>query len=403
MVWRAKAGPRPCQIAHLTAAALAGRLRVLSDPATKAAALALAAQMASEDGVASAIAHWDKWLPRQVMLCSASLLLDPPEHTVVRFRVSNWRGGYPVLLGSEAVAIMRNWALAGSLSTLRERLCLALLRVSDARTVRWGIARLSGLVSGMVAAIVGLVWEVLRSFCDWLIVPDACARRFGSIGCLLGFAFMPFFFVMRLLHAGLFFLDRIATGAYNGGVLWRHPTDGHMRTRDYMCDPSFSIGAHRSLNKLRLDAVQLELAEYAAAGVQRAAAMLDAIELALIAKHIYAPHTKGKNGHVATLEDVTRLAHLVGTNAKAKSSLDLSDEAAAALARDVELCGEFCSFSMFCVLLQRSRSTHGKHPPAPGKLVGESMRWRADRLRASLLAAVEGSIGDGVETALQTA
>lgn len=84
MVQRANVGPAPCPIGQLTADSLAAKLRTLASPAVVAAAQALAAAMAKEDGVGAAVSHFERWLPRQSLLCDASLLLAP---------AGGWAGG----------------------------------------------------------------------------------------------------------------------------------------------------------------------------------------------------------------------------------------------------------------------------------------------------------------------
>jgi len=53
----------------------------------RAQAAALAAQMAAEDGVGSALNHFLASLPRHDLLCDASLLLNPPEHKLALYRL----------------------------------------------------------------------------------------------------------------------------------------------------------------------------------------------------------------------------------------------------------------------------------------------------------------------------
>lgn len=95
---------------------------------------------------------------------------------------------------------------------------------------------------------------------------------------------------------------------------------------------------------------------------------------------VHAPFAVAPSGHVATFEGVRALADAVRSS-RGRVSLDLSEAAAVALTKDVLLCGSFCSFSMFCVLLQRSRAAHGCAPESAA-----AARWRSDRLRSSLLA-----------------
>jgi hypothetical protein len=213
MVKRAGVGPAPCPIGKLTAESLAARLRVLTDGATKAAAQRLAAQMATEDGVAGALAYFESKLPRHELLCDASLLLDPPQRRVARFRSSDWRGRGALKLGSEAAAIMRNRVLVASASTRIEAARLSTRWLRPHRANRWGISRLPGVLSGLVAGLVGVSWQVLLFHFDPITVPDKYARRCGALGCVFGLLLAPFWMIGRLAHAALLLFDRIGTGA----------------------------------------------------------------------------------------------------------------------------------------------------------------------------------------------
>ena len=186
MVRRAGIGPEPCPIGQLNAELFAQKLRVLADPATVAAAERLAQRMHAEDGVAAAVAHFERWLPRQSMLCDASLLLDVPEHKIARFRLSNWRGGYALKLSSDAAAILNRKDLVARVSTTGERARASLRWLGHHRASKWGIARLPGCASGVIAGIVGFFAELLSLVGDLYHLPDDFARRGGCVCCLFG-------------------------------------------------------------------------------------------------------------------------------------------------------------------------------------------------------------------------
>ena len=73
------AGPEPCPIARLTTETLAAKFGELTSDGVLAAARALGAKMAREDGVARGLDHFLSSLPRHKLLCDVHLLLEPPE------------------------------------------------------------------------------------------------------------------------------------------------------------------------------------------------------------------------------------------------------------------------------------------------------------------------------------
>merc|ERR1740117_340508 len=87
MVRRSGAGCAPCPIAQLSVAILSASFSELMSAPLQAKAAALAAQMAAEDGVGSALNHFLASLPRHDLLCDASLLLNPPEHKLALYRL----------------------------------------------------------------------------------------------------------------------------------------------------------------------------------------------------------------------------------------------------------------------------------------------------------------------------
>ena len=113
-VRRSGAGCAPCPIAQLNVAILSASFSELMSAPLRAQATALAAQMAAEDGVGSALNHFLSSLPRHDLpcnpssrrmpphlhapnppphavrhdlLCDASLLLNPPEHKLALYRL----------------------------------------------------------------------------------------------------------------------------------------------------------------------------------------------------------------------------------------------------------------------------------------------------------------------------
>jgi len=63
MVHRADVGPKPCPVNELTKDVLVEKLRQLTDPKTKEAAINLSVRMNDEDGVLAGLDHFWSSLP----------------------------------------------------------------------------------------------------------------------------------------------------------------------------------------------------------------------------------------------------------------------------------------------------------------------------------------------------
>mmetsp|Transcript_47330 Transcript_47330/g.110476 ORF Transcript_47330/g.110476 Transcript_47330/m.110476 type:complete len:603 (+) Transcript_47330:239-2047(+) len=399
-VRRAGVGPAPCPIGQLTAALFAEKLHVLTLPETNKVAQALAMHAEQEDGVAAAVRHWEKWLPRQAWLCDASLLLPVPEHKLARFRLGNYRNACAVKLCSEAVALMKSDALTKEVSTRRQRAGLSLRWLGYHRSTKWGIARLPGFFSGVIAGVVGFVAELVSILWDVVFLPDDFARRGGCICCIAGVLLLPLVVVLRALHAILILADRLVTGAYNSYVRLRDPEDGYLAMRDFILDPYLSIEARRAwLRSLKLEAVDAEVAGYASRSAKRAAEMLDAVDLATRARTVYESEARGGNLQVATEDEIRQLAKRVRTP-RGLAKLDASEEAAKAISDDLAGLHDFCSFTMFCVILQQRRAEMGHAPRVPpansrslstlGNISNLSAAPRVERLRGGIFGSRAG-------------
>jgi hypothetical protein len=215
MVLRAQVGPSPCPVKKLTAPLLAARFRVLASEEMARRARAMAASMAAEDGVGTAVAHVERWLPRQNLLCDVSLLLQPPEHRIARFDLPDWLGRARLKVSSEVVAICLAPRFAELDADNAERVMAAnALRHSS---TEWGLARVSGVLSGVMHGVVGLLLEVFSLF--W-IAGRQWAVLVRTQGWLKGLAYglfvmVPLVVVQQALRGCLVFSDRLATGVYN--------------------------------------------------------------------------------------------------------------------------------------------------------------------------------------------
>ena len=75
MVSRAGVGPKPCPITQMTTAILIEKLKELTSPTIKEAAVTLSTQMNEEDGVMSALEHFWFALPIDSMICTIGLIM----------------------------------------------------------------------------------------------------------------------------------------------------------------------------------------------------------------------------------------------------------------------------------------------------------------------------------------
>eukprot|EP00804_Cyclotella_cryptica_P011820 CCRYP_015334-RA/>CCRYP_015334-RA protein AED:0.02 eAED:0.02 QI:107/1/1/1/1/1/3/721/703 len=86
MVSRAGVGPKPCPINLLTTELLVQKLRELTSPTIKEAAVNLSERMKSEDGVMTALEHFWHALPVDSMVCSIGLIMG--KSLLAKYRIS---------------------------------------------------------------------------------------------------------------------------------------------------------------------------------------------------------------------------------------------------------------------------------------------------------------------------
>ncbi|KAG8463338.1 hypothetical protein KFE25_004849 [Diacronema lutheri] len=419
MVLRANVGPAPCPISQLTAELLADKLRARTSAEIIAAAAALAERVAAEDGVGTAVAHFEKWLPRQNLCCDASLLLAPPgswaaaataaaarvtdgtepssdgseydvlrtggETRLARYELSDWWGGARLKVSAEVAAIFASPPLMEALGTTLERL---------------------GASHALLLAIV-----------DVAIVPDSCARRNGAVGFVIGLVCaMPLSVASRPIRAALALADRVLTGTYNWALSLRHPTDGHLAHVGCLIDPFQATswrgwranGSGGELGGHRLEARSAELAEHTTVPAARAARLLDAVDVAIAARTIFNRHaSQGNQLHVVGAAAIGALAATLdgggggggGEQQQRQNALDalgLSRKGGEAFGASVRACVDFASFTMFVVLLRRAKvadaareaAAHTAAAAAAADAVAEANARRAvgaDAARGQLL------------------
>lgn len=84
---RAGVGPKPCPVTKLTTEILIEKLRELTSPTIKEAAVILSGQMNEEDGVLCALTHFWSELPRDSMMCSVSLIMG--KSLLAKYRIGS--------------------------------------------------------------------------------------------------------------------------------------------------------------------------------------------------------------------------------------------------------------------------------------------------------------------------
>jgi hypothetical protein len=118
----------------------------------------------------------------------------------------------------------------------------------------------------------------------------------------------------------------------------------------------------RHLRKLRLPSMEAELDEVSrAASRARAERVLEALALAGAAQAFYkASAVRGNRLHVSDASRVRALASRIAapgavSQPPAMGKLRLSREGCNFLAAEIGRLGDYCSFTQFCILLQRAR------------------------------------------------
>jgi len=366
MVRRRGVGPEPCPIDSLTTQVLASKFEVLVSPEMQARARDMAMRMEKEDGVEAAALHWEDLLPRHQLLCDASLLLDPPELHIARYSLPDWLGRAQLKVSTEVIAITRNPSF-DYLTTALER-----ERVSAARhhqTKMWGLVRVTGVLAGWVAGTLGLVAELGMLFVDAAEATRRLWRMGGRWPCasvcivVAGWCIaIPFALARRVLQALVVLVDRVLTGAYNHACECFYGEEAYLAQVAYLIDPEAMLGS--VVRRLTLHAWDQELDSLAHASEERAVRVLDATALARRAHTVWRAHASGQGSgrlHVVGALAVTALSHDIRQRLGVHRSLDCSPAAADALSADVRALGDACSFTQFCILLQRARAFHGQH------------------------------------------
>ena len=243
MVRRAGVGPKPCPVTELTTDKLIEKLRELTSPSTKEAAVELSYKMNAEDGVMAALEHFWYSLPTDSMVCSISLIMG--KSLLAKYRTKNWipisqevasildDGGHDNIipnlprgvpnlpnapLGVSNVDIplemnvnvdIRIHSIMGSL--MNEK-------VIPYGTTTYALRHRGGydsVLNGLLSSCTEFWGYMFHSFFQIYAIPDKFARRLGLLGCLVGILACPFYVVYGLYRMIIVFIDRIGVTISN--------------------------------------------------------------------------------------------------------------------------------------------------------------------------------------------
>jgi len=290
MVRRAGVGPAACPIRRLTERLLTERLLALDTSKTRAKAFTLSKQMEGEDGVATAVLHFEKWLPRQNMLCDVSLLLDPPVARMARYELTDWWGRPKLKVCAEVVGLATDPAFREFASKSDVAAATSARRHS---VKPWGLATVSGFVAGLVHGLMAALGELLLVFWEVPYTLFVFARHYYLLGFLYALlVLVPLMLLRRMSRAVLVFLDRWATGTFNSWAELQYGADALHVQRQYLLDPQMSA---RHLRAIKLEAVEAELAASKDVSRERGKEVLAAFALARTAHSFFVQEARPGN------------------------------------------------------------------------------------------------------------
>lgn len=109
MVSRAGVGPKPCPINKLTTEVLTSKLRELTSPTIKEAAVLLSKKMNEEDGVMGALEHFWFALPMDSMMCTIGLIMGKSllgKYCIRPGKSPFWRSITPITVSHEVALVL---------------------------------------------------------------------------------------------------------------------------------------------------------------------------------------------------------------------------------------------------------------------------------------------------------
>jgi len=232
----------PSFIFHQTSNELQKKLRELTSPTIKEAAVTLADKMNAEDGVMNALEHFWNALPVDSMMCSISLIMGKSILAKYRFSSNDW---WKWLLGTTTHIPIS--AEVASVLMDESRGSTPISNIPIEKDVRSMVGDVVGQVKAEKVQPFGTTTYALRhrggydsfshgihssimEFIGWLFgtcyqiyhFPDKSARRHGCCGCMCGAILLPLavaYYACRML---IVFIDRLGVTIANNvfGQRW---------------------------------------------------------------------------------------------------------------------------------------------------------------------------------------
>ncbi|KAL7520114.1 hypothetical protein ACHAWX_004859 [Stephanocyclus meneghinianus] len=251
MVSRAGVGPKPCPISQLTTDLLVQKLRELTSPNIKEAAVNLSERMKSEDGVMTALEHFWHSLPVDSMVCSIGLIMG--KSLLAKYRISPGKNAYQ---RSRSTFITVSQEVASVLAKENKTRRFVMGRLVEEvtkdgltpyGTTTYALRHRGGYDSfwkGMCASWMELFWWFFKILFLLFRVPDKYARKYGAFGCIFGLVVWPFYFVYAVFMMFVVFIDRQGVSIANRffGQQWLYFIDTSAVAKVYRDMSTLSSG-----------------------------------------------------------------------------------------------------------------------------------------------------------------
>lgn len=210
MVHRADVGPKPCPVNELTKDILVEKLRLLTDPKTKEAAVNLSIRMNDEDGVLAGLDHFWSSLPEGtcIIICWVMISISDTNHsTSFLYHPDSMMCSIGLIMGKsmlakysilgkkipislEVASVISNSIIPdqlvrsdGILDILqKERNNLMLIPYG---TTTYALRQRGGYESlwdGCVSIILETIYHLANALCQVFLVPDRFSRKYGKKG-----------------------------------------------------------------------------------------------------------------------------------------------------------------------------------------------------------------------------
>ncbi|KAL3802514.1 hypothetical protein HJC23_012533, partial [Cyclotella cryptica] len=251
MVSRAGVGPKPCPINLLTTELLVQKLRELTSPTIKEAAVNLSERMKSEDGVMTALEHFWHALPVDSMVCSIGLIMG--KSLLAKYRISPGKNFFQrsrstfITVSQEVASV-----LAAENKTRRFVMGKFVEEVTKDGftpygTTTYALRHRGGYESfwkGMCASWMELLWWFFKILFLVFSVPDNFAKKYGAFGCIFGLVVWPFHLVHAVFMMFTVFIDRQGVSIANRffGKQWLYFIDTSAVAKVYRDMSTLSSG-----------------------------------------------------------------------------------------------------------------------------------------------------------------